>query len=79
MTFAHCFDHDFCYTNKFWVWFIALEIRHPGLQFEYKFYLIWTYIKLGPFEVGPTKQSKLGFFREHVYAHSFLESQNIYF
>jgi len=27
------------------VWFIALEIRHPRLQFKYKFYLIWTYIE----------------------------------
>ena len=45
MIFAHCFDHNFWSTKNFLVWFIALEIRHLGLLFEYNFCLIWTSIK----------------------------------
>ena len=46
MTFAlFFFYHNFWSTKNFLVRFISLEIVHPGLQFEHKFYLIWTKIQ----------------------------------
>ena len=45
MIFDHFFDHNFWSIMEFWVKFISLESRYLGLQFEYKFCLIWTYIE----------------------------------
>ena len=59
MTFAHCFVYDFLFTKNFGVKFISLESRHPKLQFEHKFFLIWTYIE--------QVMTVLAFFWEHEY------------
>ena len=45
MMFSHFFYHKFLSIKYIWVDFILLESRHPGLQFEHKYYLIWIYFE----------------------------------
>ena len=45
MTFAHYFDYNFWSTKNIRVRFVSLESQYPGIQFEHKIFLIWTYIK----------------------------------